>query len=246
MTLSTFSSVWKVLSGAGVVVMLCAHGCGITAHTYWTSIKRQASVKWVAINLKKNSIYFVYVGGYLFSHLYTYWTSIKRQASVKWHYHAISMSYYKFEKFSICFVYVSGYSFVSLYIYIAFGVSKEIWTLPDICHFFLHRRNFWFQLFSTQKRVNCDRTDFTTKQRKLLQSRFLSTYFMCKNSPIRYIFRHIYPVKIFYHMAICYVEIFSTWLWRISPFDRFFSTSTACGACDWNTLFLSISSTISS
>ena len=37
---------------------------------------------------------------------------------------------------------------------------------------FIHKHNFWFQLFSTQKRINPDRIDFATKQRKLLRSRF--------------------------------------------------------------------------
>ena len=37
---------------------------------------------------------------------------------------------------------------------------------------FSQQAQFLVQFFSTQKRVNCDKTDFATKQRKLRHNRF--------------------------------------------------------------------------
>ena len=44
-------------------------------------------------------------------------------------------------------------------------------TIPDIC-LFSPQAQFLVQLFSTQKRVNRNKTDFATKQRKVRQNRF--------------------------------------------------------------------------
>ena len=45
LTISDDDIWWCAKVSTGVEVMLCAHGCGTTVHTYWTSIKRQVSVK---------------------------------------------------------------------------------------------------------------------------------------------------------------------------------------------------------
>ena len=42
--------------------------------------------------------------------------------------------------------------------------------IPDICLLFSPQAQFLVQFFSTQKRVNHDKTDFATKQRKLRQN----------------------------------------------------------------------------
>ena len=45
-------------------------------------------------------------------------------------------------------------------------------TIHDICHNFLHGQHFGRTLSPHRKCVNCDKTGFATKQRKLQQNRF--------------------------------------------------------------------------
>ena len=84
-------------------------------------------------------------------------------------------------------------------------------TIPDIC-LFSPQAQLLVQLFSTQKRVNCDKPDFATKQRKLRQNRFcnqktLVTTNWCDNVTLR---NHISLSQItLLCCKICFVAIYS-------------------------------------
>ena len=83
--------------------------------------------------------------------------------------------------------------------------------------FFLHGHNFLAQFFSTQKRVNCDKTDFATKQGKLQKrSDFATKQWKCdKWCGEIWIVSTWHMQRYFKFIHICYVE--KSWL---SPHDE--------------------------
>ena len=96
---------------------------------------------------------------------------------------------------------------------------KHTWYLS----FFLHKHNFWFNFSPHKKRVNRDKTDFATKQRKLRQNRF------CNKKMLVCSCGEVCHVETFLHMTD-----FSTFLCithfaphlscgELSLCDRFFS-----------------------
>ena len=129
--------------------------------------------------------------------------------------------------------------------------------IPDIC-LFSPQAQFLVQLFSTQKRVNRNKTDFATKQRKLRQNRFCNKKMLvCSCGEVCHVetFLHMTDFSTFLRithfapnlscgeLSLC--DRFSSHFscgetsphdnlsyGKISPHDRFFSTSTACDACD--------------
>ena len=111
---------------------------------------------------------------------------------------------------------------------------------------------FLVKIFSTQKRVNRNKTDFTTKQRKLRQTRFCNKKMsVCSCGEVCHVetflhmtdfstllqiyhvesflyvidFLHISHVEKLFHMTICHI-------WKNSPHDRFFSTVYSADTTD--------------
>ena len=142
--------------------------------------------------------------------------------------------------------------------WLKFGFQTEEWPTfgcgkaPDpfaylIFVLFLHIHNFWHKFFSTPKCVNHDKTDFATKQRKSHKRKILQQNSITCDNTSKIV--HIILTDLSPHFScgeISPCDKFSPRLkGTISAFNlkflhmaEFFSTGTACGACDkykvWN------------
>ena len=82
-------------------------------------------------------------------------------------------------------------------------------TIPDIC-LFSPQAQFLVQLFSTQKRVNRDKTDFATKQRKLRQNSVMWRNFSTEQICFTFLIAHVEKSVMWKHFSNLHMTDFST------------------------------------